>query len=358
MTHTIWNTRPADLYGRRRRDRAYTALWGVGVLFGGLASASRWNPSRVASVRRTSTAVVTKRELLTPDVVALTLADPDGGLLPSWTPGAHIDVQLPSGRRRQYSLCGSPGRRTDYRIAVRRIADGGGGSIEMHDTFDVGDAVVFEGPRNAFYLVTDERDVLFVIGGIGVTPILPMIRLAREHGINWRAVYAGRSRQYMPLLDEVVAAGPDRVTVWADDERGRFATAAELLAGAGPTTAVYVCGPTGMLESVRTARDKQANAPLHYERFGPPPVVGGVPFELELARSGQVVGVPANRSALGVMLDRDPTTAYSCQQGFCGTCKVKVLAGDVDRRGRTAEGDGEMLICVSRAKSGRVVIDA
>ena len=358
MTHTIWNTRPADLYGRRRRDRAYTALWGVGVLFGGLASASRWNPSRVASVRRTSTAVVTKRELLTPDVVALTLADPDGGLLPSWTPGAHIDVQLPSGLHRQYSLCGSPWRRTDYRIAVRRIADGGGGSIEMHDTFDVGDAVVFEGPRNAFYLVTDERDVLFVIGGIGVTPILPMIRLAREHGINWRAVYAGRSRQYMPLLDEVVAAGPDRVTVWADDERGRFATAAELLAGAGPTTAVYVCGPTGMLESVRTARDKQANAPLHYERFGPPPVVHGAPFELELARSRQVLSVPPNRSALSVMLDRDPSTAYSCQQGFCGTCKVKVLVGEVDRRARAVEGDGEMLVCVSRAISGRVVIDA
>jgi ferredoxin-NADP reductase len=88
-------------------------------------------------VQRTTTAVVTKRELLTPDVVALTLADPDGGLLPSWTPGAHIDVRLPSGRRRQYSLCGSPGRRTDYRIAVRRIPDGGGGSNEMHDTFTV-----------------------------------------------------------------------------------------------------------------------------------------------------------------------------------------------------------------------------
>jgi len=333
-------------------------LWGVGALFGGLASASRWTPSRVSPVERTNAAVVTKRELLAPDVVALTLADPDGGLLPSWTPGAHIDVRLPSGRRRQYSLCGPPGRRTDYRIAVRRIADGGGGSIEMHDTFNVGDTLVFEGPRNAFYLVTDERDVLFVIGGIGVTPILPMIRVARRHGINWRAVYAGRSRQYMPLLDEVVALGPDRVTVWADDERGCFATAAKLLADAGPGTAVYVCGPTGMLESVRTARDKQANAPLHYERFGPPPVVDGVPFELELARSGQVVGVPANRSALDVMLDRDPMTAYSCQQGFCGTCKVKVLGGEVDRRGRTAEGDGEMLVCVSRAKSGRVVIDA
>ncbi|GAB7142697.1 PDR/VanB family oxidoreductase [Mycobacterium riyadhense] len=358
MSQTIWSTRPADLYGRRKRDRCYTALWGVGVLFGGFASASRWTISRIAPVRRTNTAVVTKRELLAPDVVALTLADPDGALLPSWTPGAHIDVRLPSGRRRQYSLCGPPGRRTDYRIAVRRIDNGGGGSIEIHDTFDVNDALVFEGPRNAFHLVTDEHQVLFVIGGIGVTPILPMIQLAHQHGINWRAVYAGRSRQYMPLLDEVTAVAPDRVTVWADDERGRMPTAADLLADAGPATAVYVCGPPAMLEKVRTARDKHANAPLHYERFSPPPVVDGVPFELELAHSQRVLSVPANRSALDVMLDHDPTTAYSCQQGFCGTCKLKVLAGEVDRRGRTAEGDDEMLVCVSRAKSGRVVIDA
>ena len=138
---------------------------------------------------------------------------------------------LPSGRRRQYSLCGPPGRRTDYRIAVRRIADGGGGSIEMHDAFDVGDTLVFEGPRNAFYLGTAEHDVLFVIGGIGVTPILPMIQVAQQRGINWRAIYAGRSREYMPLLDEVVSVAPDRVTVWADDEHGRMAAVDDLLVG-------------------------------------------------------------------------------------------------------------------------------
>jgi len=291
-------------------------------------------------------------------VVALTLADPEGGLLPSWTPGGHIDVQLPSGRRRQYSLCGPLGRRTDYRIAVRQIADGGGGSIEVHDAFDVGDLLVFEGPRNAFYLGAGERDVLFVIAGIGVTPILPMMHAAQQRGINWRAVYAGSSRDYMPLLDEVAAVAPDRVTVWADDERGRFATAEDLLVGAGPTTAVYVCGPTAMLESVRSARDEHSNTPLHYERFSPPPVVDGIPFEVELARSRRVLDVPANRSALDVMLDDDPTTAYSCRQGFCGTCKVKVLGGQVDRRGRTAEDDGEMLVCVSRSTGGRVVIDA
>jgi ferredoxin-NADP reductase len=358
VPESIWNSRPPDLYGRRDRDRFGALLWGVRVLFEGFASTSRWRPSRVEPVRRTQSAVVTKRELVAPDVVALTLADAAGRLLPSWTPGGHIDVALPSGRRRQYSLCGPPGRRTDYRIAIRRIADGGGGSIEMHDAFDVGDTLAFEGPRNAFYLGTAERDVLFVIGGIGVTPILPMIQVAAQRGIDWRAIYAGRSRAYMPFLDEVVSVDPDRVTVWADDERGRLATVDDLLAGAGRTTAVYVCGPTAMLEAVRVVRDEHADAPLHYERFSPPPIVDGVPFDLELARSQRVLSVPANRSALDVMRDRDPTTPYSCQQGFCGTCKVKVLAGQVDHRGRTVVGDDEMLVCVSRANGDRVVIDA
>jgi ferredoxin-NADP reductase len=358
MTQSIWASRPADIYGRRKRDRLYTALFGVGVVLGGFASATRWKPSRVVPVRRTHTAVITKREMLTPEVVALTLADAGGGSLPAWTPGGHIDVQLPSGRRRQYSLCGPPGRRTDYRIAVRRIADGGGGSIEMHDAFNVGDSLVFEGPRNAFSLGSHEHDLLFVIGGIGVTPILPMMLAASARGINWRAVYAGRSREYMPLLDEVMSVAPERVSVWADDERGRFATADDLLTGAGSNTAVYVCGPTPMLELVRAARGQHANAPLHYERFSPPPVVDGIPFELELARSRRVLHVPANRSALDVMLDDDPTTAYSCRQGFCGTCKVTLLAGQIEHRGRTTEDNDEMLVCVSRAAGGRVVIDA
>jgi ferredoxin len=162
----------------------------------------------------------------------------------------------------------------------------------------------------------------------------------------------------MPLLDDVVSVAPDRVTVWADDERGGMAGVDDLLAGAGPATAVYVCGPTGMLEAVRRARNEYATAPLHYERFSPPPVIGGVPFELELARSRWVLSVPADRSALAVMLDHDPATPYSCQQGFCGTCKVKVLAGQADHRGRVAVGDDEMLVCVSRAVDGRLVIDA
>lgn len=334
-------------------------MYGAVTLLGGFSAVSRWDPSRVVPARQTITAVITKRETLAPDVVALTFANRDGGPLPSWTPGGHIDVHLPSGRRRRYSLCGPPGRRADYRIAVRRLADGGGGSIEMHEALAEGDTLVFGGPRNGFCLGTGESHVLFVIGGIGVTPILPMIREAHGRGIDWRAVYAGRSREYMPLLDEMVSLAPERITVWADDERGRFASTEELLAGAGPRTAVYVCGPAAVLESVRTARDKHANAPLHYERFSSPPIVDGAAFELELARSGRVLSVPADRSALDVVLDHNPTAPCLCRQGFCGTCKVKVLAGQVNRRG-TVEGDDEMLLCVSRAKreGGRVIVDA
>jgi ferredoxin len=146
--------------------------------------------------------------------------------------------------------------------------------------------------------------------------------------------------------------------VWADDEHGRAAAVGDLLAGAAPDTAVYVCGPGGMLDAVRLARHEHAGAPLHYERFSPPPVVDGAAFELELARSQRVLAVPADRSALAVMLDHDPTTPYSCQQGFCGTCKVKVLGGQVDHRGRAPVGHDEMLVCVSRAEAGRLVIDA
>ena len=357
MARDIWKARPRDLYHPRERDHFYTAVWGLVTLFNAASAVLSRDPSPAEPMQRTIAAVVTDRTMLTPDSAALTLADPDGGLLPSWTPGAHIDVRLPSGRRRQYSLSGPPGRRTDYRIVVRRLDDGGGGSVEMHETFGVGDALLFEGPRNAFQLGRGERDALFVIGGIGVTPMLPMIREARQRGINWRAFYAGRSREYMPLLGEVLAVAPERVTVWADDERGRFPETAELLAGAGPDTAVYVCGPAEMLEAVRIERDKCAGAPLHYERFSPPPVVGGVPFELELARSGRVLSIPADRSALDVLLDLDPTTPCSCRQGFCGTCRVTVRAGEVDHRGRIAEAADEMLVCVSRAGGPRVVID-
>ena len=224
--------------------------------------------------------------------------------------------------------------------------------------FDVGDTLVFEGPRNAFYLGRHERDVLFVIGGIGVTPILPMIQVAastrnqlarnlcrpqpRLHAVAGRGGVRGARprhgvgrRRARPIRHRRRSAGRRR----ADDGCLRVRAHRHAGSRAGGPQRTRQCATA--LRAVQPAAGGRRN-----------------PFELELARSQRVLSVPANRSALGVMLDRDPTTAYSCQQGFCGTCKVKVLAGQVDRRGRTTEADGEMLVCVSRAKGDRVVIDA
>jgi ferredoxin-NADP reductase len=295
------------------------------------------------------------------DVVSLRFADPSGAPLPAWTPGAHVNVHLPSGRIRQYSLSGDPSDGT-YRIAVRRIHDGGGGSIEVHDSIRVGDQLVVTGPVNAFPLAlpTDgagEDRMHFLAGGIGITPILPMVRAADAAGVPWTMVYAGRSRQSMPFLDELSGYG-DRVTVRIDEEHG-LPSIADLLPQNAPDTAIYCCGPTSMLDVVRSTVARQHGVPLHYERFAAPPIVDGVPFDVQLGTGGDVLHVAADKTALETIRAIRPAVAYSCQQGFCGTCKVRVLKGDpvayadrISKREQT-----EMLICVDRADGGTLVLD-
>ncbi|NLU84475.1 PDR/VanB family oxidoreductase [Rhodococcus sp. HNM0569] len=291
------------------------------------------------------------------DVVALRFASPDGAALPHWHPGAHLDLHLPSGLRRQYSLCGDPADRTGYTIAVRLVADGGGGSREMH-ALAPGDRVTIRGPRNGFPFVPHGA-ALFVAGGIGVTPILAMVRQARALGMDWRFVYTGRTRAAMPFLDEIAAFESDRVLVRPDDEFG-VPTAAELLEHAPAGGAVYCCGPAPMLDGVRAEFDRTESAALHFERFGPPPVRDGVPFEVQLVSTGDVLEVPADRSALDVIAEQRPDVAYSCRQGFCGTCRVRVLAGEPDHRDARLTDDERresMLPCVSRCDGGRLVLD-
>jgi ferredoxin-NADP reductase len=304
------------------------------------------------------------------DVVSIRMGRPAGSFdaLPTWQPGAHLDVVLPSGRVRQYSLCGDPADRSSYRIAVRRLADGGGGSREVHE-LRPGAELTVRGPRSAFPLVRAPR-YLFVAGGIGITPILPMVRAVAETAADWRLVYAGRERDLMPFLGELTALDPARVTLWSDAEHGRPPTGAELLAEApGVGTVVYLCGPGPMLSGVRAALDSDSDragvgaravTALHVERFASAPVLGGQPFVIEMARSGTRCAVPADRTALQVLRERLPGVSYSCQQGFCGTCRVRVLAGEVDHRDRVltaAERGDSMTICVSRATGDRLVLD-
>ncbi len=285
------------------------------------------------------------------DVVSLTLIRPGGAPLPSWRPGSHVDVFLPSGQQRQYSLCGNPRDRFRYRIAVRRIADGDGGSREMH-TLRPGDRLRLRGPRNAFTFVETAPSYLFVAAGIGITPILPMAHAAGSRG---RLVYLGRSRESMPFLDEL----PEGAEVRTDDEHG-IPDIAAILAEAEPGAAVYVCGPPPVLDTAqRRLFELNPSGSLHTERFSPLPVRDGREFDVTLARSGRTVRVGAQETTLAAIQRVKPDAAYSCRQGFCGTCKSGVLSGAVDHRDRLlsdADRADHMLVCVSRC-DGPLVLD-
>lgn len=336
---------PPDLYGRPRPDRLMRALVPVTEAYRRLSARGAKRQPEVRAVDRDLRVVVRSVTEEADGVVGLVLADPGGAGLPAWRPGCHVDVVLPSGRVRQYSLCGDPADPRSYRIAVRRVGEG---SAEAHALAE-GTALVVRGPRNAFpYL--GRGPCLFLAGGIGITPILPMVRSAAAHGADWRLVYTGRTRESLPFLGEL--GSTDRLVVRTDDVDG-VPSAADLLAHAPSGAAVYCCGPAPMIDAVRA----EWAGGLHFERFSPPPVVDGRPFELRLGEDGPVVPVAADESALAALLRARPGVAYSCRQGFCGTCRVRVLSGAVEHRGRAVSEEDSMLVCVSRAAGERVVIE-
>lgn len=351
---------PLDLAGRGHPDRAMRITELLADKYLRVLTAYDYNPKSAGHNPDTALKmVVTSSEVVATDnnVVRLRFAARDGSPLPSWHPGSHLDFHLPSGLRRQYSLCGDPEDLTGYSVAVRRIPDGGGGSVEMH-ALQPGDLVTVRGPRNGFPFV-GEGSALFVAGGIGITPIIAMVRAAIELGMDWQFVYSGRSRQSMPFLAEIATWDQSRVCVRPDEEYG-LPTAAGLLARAPEGGAVYCCGPTSMLDALRHGFHETSSIALHFERFGAAPVIGGVPFEVQLISSGEVLTVPADQSALEIIKKTLPGVGYSCQQGFCGTCRVKVLAGTPDHRESRLtdiEQENEMLICVSRCDGGRLVLD-
>ena len=354
-----------DLPGRGLRRLRYSGLLGLAdVTVTGLwAATSRLRrPAALPEPDRTLSLTVADRQIVAHDqnVVALTLTAADGSALPPWRPGAHIDVLLPSGRLRQYSLCGDPGSRTSYRIAVRRIPDGGGGSIEVHESLPIGSTVTTNGPRNAFPLSvpgygSPARRIRFIAGGIGITPILPMLRLAEDLGVDWSMIYVGRTADSIPFLDEVRTFG-DRVSIRTDDVHG-IPAASDLLGDCPDGTTVYACGPAPMLTLIREQLAGRDGVELHFERFAAAPVVGGEEFTATVGSSDQVVVVAADETLLAALRRAGVATAYSCQQGFCGTCRMRVLDGVVQHRDTLLtepERDaGLMLTCVSRAAAGQ-----
>ncbi|MUM18852.1 oxidoreductase [Mycobacterium sp. CBMA271] len=300
------------------------------------------------------------------DVLSVELRHPQGEELPSWGPGAHIDMHLPSGLIRQYSLCSDPADSTLYRVAVLRAAEGRGGSREVHDSNLTGRLLEIGGPRNHFSL-KDAQRYLLIAGGIGVTPILAMAReLTRRHK-PWALIYGGRSRTSMAFVDELTALGGE-LELFPQDEHG-IPDLDRVIGTCEPGTAVYCCGPEPMLTAVQAlCTEHLASDALHVERFAAASTSAETltdrdnEFEVELARSGQVLTVPADRTILDVVLGVLPGTAYSCREGVCGTCEVAVLHGTPDHRDdvlddeERARGD-TIMICISRANCLRLTLD-
>ncbi|MFN8196388.1 MAG: PDR/VanB family oxidoreductase [Nocardioidaceae bacterium] len=296
------------------------------------------------------------------DVVELTMTSGDGRPLPPWTPGAHVDLFLDGGLLRQYSLCSSPGDPTCYQVAVLLTPDSRGGSRAVHQLAE-GTRIRIRGPRNNFPLVSSRR-YLFIAGGIGITPMLPMIEEADAAGADWRLAYGGRSRASMAYLAELQKYGA-RVTLVPQDEEGLLDIAG-LLADPDPDTLVYCCGPEPLLAVVEREAASWPHGALHLERFAAKEIEregDDAAFELVLQRSGITVTVPADKSVFDTMRDAGVSVLGSCLEGICGTCETGVLEGEVDHRDSVLDADEQeandaMMVCVSRCRGSRLVLDA
>lgn len=306
--------------------------------------------------------VIDGRRMLTPDIVALDLRSNNGAQLPIWSPGAHLEMNLACGLSRQYSLCSNPSDRSVWTVAVLREPESRGGSHYVHDVLQVGDVVECRGPRNNFPLEA-AGSYKFFAGGIGITPMLPMISAAEEAGKPWTLVYGGRSLESMAFRDALAAYG-ERVTFHPQDTHGHLPLDREL-SDPGTDVAVYCCGPEPLLAAIEDrCHATWPTDALHVERFRAelPDLAGADSIEVELAQTGKTVTVPADRTILEVLTDEGIDVDASCEEGTCGTCEVAVLEGipehhDVVLTETERESNECMMICVSRAKSKCLKLD-
>lgn len=307
--------------------------------------------------------VVTARTSMSRDIVSLTLSSPSTDALPIGEPGSHIDLLLPDGLVRQYSLCGPVEDRTSYRIGVLRDPASRGGSRYVHESLHPGDTVVVRGPRNHVPLVPSPR-YLFAAGGIGVTPLLPMASEALRKGAEIVFLYCARSREAMGYLSELQQLLGERLIVHADEESGIFDLQA-FFAQPQAETEVYACGPAPFLDATLLATQAWRAGTVHVERFAPLVFdeAENVPFDVELTRSGQVLHVPADQSILEVLTAAGARVLSSCTEGTCGTCEVGVVGGGPLQHRDAVLSDEErdsgemMMVCVSRCSGARLLLD-
>lgn len=313
------------------------------------------------------TLVVRRAELLSPRIRLVELAAEDGAELPPFTAGAHIDIDIGPEDGRSYSLLNDPTERHRYVIAVLREQPGRGGSAWVHDVVQVGHRITATAPTNHFALNQAAEQILLIAGGIGITPMLSMVEQLLAEGRPFHLYYCARSAEEAPFAAALEARIGDRLTLTldgGDPARGLDLTA--LLKQKPPGGHAYVCGPRGMIQAVREATQHWPKGTVHWELFAgseedTAPRSNDLPFEVELAKSGKSFTVPADRKLLDVLRAEGFRIKTLCKEGVCGTCRVRVLSGEVDHRDEVltvAEQKKFMQVCVSRAKPGeRLVLD-
>jgi len=306
-------------------------------------------------------------ELAAEDILSFTLRPLDGALPDRIDPGSHVDVHLPNGMMRSYSLSNGAEHRRGYRLTVARDANSRGGSVYMHDQLRVGQVLEISQPRNNFELAEDAALSVFYAGGIGVTPFIPMVTRLNERGRPWRLYYCTRNRERAALVDEIERMAADEKGEFVqhhDDTDGLFDLSGSL-ASLSPHTHVYCCGPTGMLEAFRTGAQAAGIAAdhVHYEYFSSDvesATEGG--YVVVLNQSGAEIAVNPGQTILQALVDHGINIPYSCEEGICGACETRVIEGTPDHRDMVLtdaekQANKTMMVCCSGAKSARLVLD-
>ena len=291
----------------------------------------------------------------TPEVVRLTFVHPQRPELPAWEPGAHVDLRLPDGRTRQYSLCGDPADRSRYVLAIKREDAGRGGSLWTHANLNVGAVAHVSHPRNNFGLATEARRYVLIGGGIGVTPLAAMARRLAARRADFTLHLCARSAEQAPLLPELRELCGDRLRCWFSADGRRFEPTS--LGTPEDEVHIYACGPQRLTDAVQAALEgtgwpaEQVHvehfAPIADENFQPEP------FDALIASTGRVLHVPADVSLLDALRQHGFAMPSSCEIGVCGSCECGYRDGMVIHRDvvlSIAKRQNRMMPCVSRAR--------
>ncbi len=296
---------------------------------------------------------------------AIELVSADGSALPAFTAGAHIDLKLPGDLSRSYSLTNGPTTRDRYCIAVNRDAASRGGSAYVVEKLQVGDVLRATSPHNTFPLVEDAELSAFFAGGIGITPILAMIRRLEALGRPWKLFYAARNRQsaaFLPELEALDSLSPGRVHLHFDDEAGKVMPLLKLAMAIPKAAHVYCCGPGRMIETFRASAGWRPEEHVHIEHFVGAKGRPTTAFDVVLRRQGKSFHIPVGETILGVLLDNGVHVAHSCREGVCGSCETRVLEGEPEHMdnvlsSRERASNQLIMVCCSGARSAKLVLD-